>query len=87
MEMDTQQTAPVTFEPVLTAEEIAERLQLPAETIYEFTRRRRDNPIPTLRAGKFLRFRWSAVEEWMKNAKPQVRKPYKKKKRVEREAA
>ena len=77
-----QQTAVGAFEPILTAEEVAERLQLPAETIYEFTRRRRSNPIPVLRAGKFLRFHWSAVERWMANAKPAPRKPYKRRKKA-----
>jgi excisionase family DNA binding protein len=52
-------------EPILTVEEVAERLQLKPETIYEMTRSRHPRPIPVLRAGKFLRFRWSAVERWL----------------------
>jgi predicted DNA-binding transcriptional regulator AlpA len=82
---ETQQTAAVTFEPILTAEQVAARLDLDPQTIYEFTRSRHRNPIPTLRAGKFLRFRWSAVENWMANAKPTPRKPYRRKKnKIER---
>jgi excisionase family DNA binding protein len=77
---NTQQTAAATYEPVLTAEQVAERLSMEPQTIYEFTRARHRNPIPTLRVGKFLRFRWSAVETWMATAKPTPRKPRRKKK-------
>jgi excisionase family DNA binding protein len=52
-------------EPILTAEQVAERLQLKPSTIYELTRRRNQRPLPALKAGKFLRFRWSEVEQWL----------------------
>jgi excisionase family DNA binding protein len=54
-----------TFEPLLTIEQVAERLQLKPSTIYELTRRRNRRPMPVLRAGKFLRFRWSQIEAWL----------------------
>jgi excisionase family DNA binding protein len=61
-------TLPIpSFEPILTGEQVARLLQVEPGTIYEFTRRRANgrNPIPFLRAGKFLRFRWSEVERWL----------------------
>jgi excisionase family DNA binding protein len=53
------------LEPILTIEQVAERLQLKPSTVYELTRRRNRRPIPVLRAGKFLRFRWSEIEAWL----------------------
>ncbi len=52
-------------EPILTIEQVAERLQLKPSTVYELTRRRNRHPLPVLRAGKFLRFRWSEIERWL----------------------
>jgi excisionase family DNA binding protein len=54
-------------EPILTAQQVAERLQVKPSTIYEFTRKRQNGrePLKTLRAGKYLRFRWSDVLRWM----------------------
>ena len=53
------------WEPILTIEQVAERLQLRPSTVYELTRRRNRHPLPVLRAGKFLRFRWSEIEAWL----------------------
>ena len=55
-------------EPILTPEEVAVRLRLKPSTIYEMTRRRNRRPIPSRRAGKFLRFYWSEVEQWLRGA-------------------
>jgi len=52
-------------EPILTIEQVADRLQLKTSTIYELTRRRNRRPLPVLRTGKFLRFRWSEIEAWL----------------------
>jgi len=49
-------------EPILTIQQVVERLQLKPSTVYELTRRRSRHPLPVLRAGKFLRFRWSEIE-------------------------
>lgn len=56
-------------EPILTAQQVAERLQLKPSTVYELTRRRNRRPIPVLRAGKFLRFRWSEIEQWLNESR------------------
>jgi len=53
------------FEPILTPEQVAERLQIKARTVYELTRRRSIRPMPVLKVGKYLRFRWSDVERWL----------------------
>jgi excisionase family DNA binding protein len=52
-------------EPILTIEQVAERPQLKPSTVYELTRRRSRRPLPVLRVGKFLRFRWSEIEAWL----------------------
>jgi len=58
--------APQVFEPVLTLEQVAERLQLRPETVRELLRKRGNRrPLPSLKAGKFLRFKWSMVEQWL----------------------
>jgi len=53
-------------EPVyLTKEQLAARLQLPASTIYELTRRRCENRIPHNKVGRRLRFHWQTVQSWL----------------------
>jgi excisionase family DNA binding protein len=56
-------------EPLLTAEEVAERLKIKASTVYELTRRRSRQPLPFLKIGKYLRFRWSEVEKWLESCR------------------
>jgi excisionase family DNA binding protein len=53
------------FEPILTKEQVAERLQIKASTVYELARRRSARPMPVLKVGKYLRFRWSEIEQWL----------------------
>jgi excisionase family DNA binding protein len=60
------------FEPILTIEQVAERLELKPSTIYELTRRRNRHPLPVLRAGKFLRFRWSEIERWLNESREET---------------
>lgn len=55
----------VSDEPWLTREQVAERLQLTPNQIYQLTRRRCRNPLPCYKAGIYQRFRWSEVEAWM----------------------
>lgn len=54
---------------LLTPAELAAKLAVPVSWIREKTRKRalvRDaNPLPTVRLGKYVRFRWSDVEEWL----------------------
>jgi len=52
-------------EPILTLEQVAERLQMKPSTVRELLRKRNRRPLPALKAGKFLRFKWSMVEQWL----------------------
>jgi hypothetical protein len=52
---------------VLDAGELAARLKLPKSWIQEATRSRAVDPIPCLRFGRYVRFRWGSPEltEWL----------------------
>jgi len=57
-------------EDILTPDQLAERLQVKRSWIYEKCRRRRaysEAPIPCLRIGRYLRFYWPDICEWMRN--------------------
>jgi predicted DNA-binding transcriptional regulator AlpA len=58
-------------EDILTPEQLAERLQVKRSWIFEQTRNRakvrNSHPLPCIRLGKFLRFSWVAVSEWLQN--------------------
>jgi hypothetical protein len=58
-----------TFE-LLTAEELADRLRVPASWIREQTRSRslQGDPLPHLRLGRYIRFQWGSpeLEEWLR---------------------
>jgi excisionase family DNA binding protein len=64
-----QPVAPVVGAVLLTPEQLAERLAVPITWIREKTRERariRDtDPLPVVRLGKYIRFRWSDVEAWL----------------------
>jgi len=55
---------------LLTAEELAERLRVPASWIREQTRARalEGDPLPHLRLGRYIRFRWGSpeLEAWLR---------------------
>jgi hypothetical protein len=52
-----------TFE-LLTAEELAKRLRVPASWVREQTRSRslQGDPLPHLRLGRYIRFQWGSAE-------------------------
>jgi hypothetical protein len=54
---------------LLTPKQLAERLQVQVSWVFERTRARgkiRDKaPLPCIRMGKYLRFSWTAVSEWL----------------------
>ncbi len=58
-------------EELLTVSEIATALKVPVSWVYERTRRSGTGQIPHFKLGKYLRFRWSAVREWLENFKQQ----------------
>jgi predicted DNA-binding transcriptional regulator AlpA len=54
------------IEPFITVKQLAERLQVKASTIWEWSRRRHTNPIPHYSVSrKVVYFRWSEVERWI----------------------
>ena len=56
------------FEELLTAEELAAKLKVSKSTVFELTRKRTAGsrlPMPKLKVGKFVRFRFSEVISWM----------------------
>jgi hypothetical protein len=61
--------APVAPSDILTPAELSKRLKLPLSWIYEKSRTRgkNANPLPTLRCGRYLRFDWRAVCEWLRS--------------------
>jgi len=60
---------PLRPEDILTPAQLAERLQVSTSWIFEQTRRRakvrNKNPLPCIRLGKYLRFSWVQVCQWM----------------------
>lgn len=50
---------------ILRPDELARRLKVPESWIYEKTRTRCQNPLPCLRIGRYIRFDWKAVVEWL----------------------
>jgi hypothetical protein len=63
---------------ILTPTELSARLKVKPGWIYEQMRPNRStNPLPALRAGRLLRFSWTAVCEWLHGrgaANPRKRK-------------
>jgi hypothetical protein len=47
---------------VIDAKQLAARLRLPVSWVMEATRSRAIDPIPCLRFGKYVRFRWGSRE-------------------------
>jgi excisionase family DNA binding protein len=60
--------APIPLE-ILTPQQVAERLQLPESWVYEQTRNRASvrvaDPLPHMKVGRYLRFKWSDVLAWL----------------------
>lgn len=55
-------------EQLLTAEQVAERLALPVSWVRTSTR---SGTIPHVQLGRYPRYRWTDVEEWLEScAKP-----------------
>ncbi len=52
---------------LLTVSEVAAALKAPVSWVYERTRRSGTDRIPHFKLGKYLRFRWTTVHEWLEN--------------------
>jgi predicted DNA-binding transcriptional regulator AlpA len=57
-------------EDILTPDQLAERLQVKRSWVYEKCRRRAkysDAPMPCLNLGRYLRFYWPDICEWLRH--------------------
>jgi hypothetical protein len=67
--MSAANMGPLKAEDILTPAQLAKRLQVKVSWIYESTRGRGrfgGSPLPVLRVGKYLRFSWPEVIEWLR---------------------
>jgi predicted DNA-binding transcriptional regulator AlpA len=57
---------------ILTPGQLAERLQVSRSWVFEQTRNRAKirnaRPLPCIRLGKYIRFSWVAVSEWLQSS-------------------
>jgi len=51
---------------IITAEELSGRLKCSVHWVYSQMRAGQKNPLPVMRAGRLLRFSWTAVSEWLR---------------------
>jgi predicted DNA-binding transcriptional regulator AlpA len=64
------EAVPMKPEDILTPDQLAEHLQVNRSWVYEKRRRRGkyiEAPMPCLRIGRYLRFYWPDICEWMRN--------------------
>lgn len=63
------QPSPMQPEDLLTPKELAERLKVRESWVFEQTRQRAkvrsEKPLPCIRLGKYIRFSWVQVCDWM----------------------
>ena len=52
---------------LMTLEELAEAWKVPKSKIYAYTRETGPGSLPRLKLGKYLRFEWEKVQEWLKD--------------------
>jgi excisionase family DNA binding protein len=59
---------PIAPTDILTPQELADRLKVPLSWVYEKSRSRgsHGNALPVLRCGRYLRFDYAAVCEWLR---------------------
>ena len=52
---------------LLTLDDLVELTQLPKSWWYTRTRQTGPDSLPVVKCGKYLRFRWDEVQEWLRN--------------------
>jgi predicted DNA-binding transcriptional regulator AlpA len=61
-------TTPASDDSFITPKQLAERLQVKVSTIWEWTRRRQQSPIPHYPVSrKVVYYRWSEVVAWIQS--------------------
>ncbi len=65
------------MDQILTPTQVAERLQVKPSWVYEQTRERAEvrnpDPLPYIKMGRYLRFDWNDVLEWLERRKGDTR--------------
>jgi excisionase family DNA binding protein len=61
-----ERAVPIDPSHILTLAEISARLKVSERWVYEKTRHRCRNPLPSIRIGRFLRFHWLDVSAWLR---------------------
>ena len=61
----TPKCAPIDPAQILTLAETAQRLKVSERWIYEKCRKRCLDPLPCIRIGRYLRFDWVSVSQWL----------------------
>ncbi|MHC5074588.1 MAG: helix-turn-helix domain-containing protein [Planctomycetota bacterium] len=56
---------PENTETFLTVAELSERLRVKRSWVYSRTRQTGPNSIPRIKVGKYLRFQWEKVQDWL----------------------
>ena len=51
---------------LITISELSQKLKVPVSWLYSRTREKGENVIPMVRVGKYLRFSYDAVVEWLR---------------------
>jgi excisionase family DNA binding protein len=54
---------------ILTPDELAQRLKTSRGWVSAMTRKRQRNPIPHYKIGRYLRFNWKEVCDWLETTK------------------
>ena len=62
-----------TFEPLLTADEAAEHLRIHVKTLQRLAREQR---VPSVRMGKYWRFRLSPLDQWVTAQQNETSQPF-----------
>jgi excisionase family DNA binding protein len=72
----TQETTPQNGEgratptnEILTVNEVAELLRVPVSWVYDRTRKRSADRLPGIRLGKYWRFRYDDIVDWLRRQK------------------
>ena len=64
------------MDQILTPTQVAERLQVKPSWVYEQTRERAEvrnlDPLPYIKMGRYLRFDWKDVLDWLERQKSDV---------------
>jgi predicted DNA-binding transcriptional regulator AlpA len=65
------------MDEILTPTQVAERLQVKPSWVYEQTRERAEirnaDPLPHIKMGRYLRFDWKDVLDWLERQKSGLR--------------